>query len=121
MALLHGGDYDPDPGDSIRLHKKDDSGRSSHKVRLVKTDEKGNRWIDIPRGFTKGDAVYLLQTKSMSKRYKRILPQDLAQFRLHACARLGSYRLESPKSEWLYQLVLLFPSVRLFRYPYLEA
>ena len=89
MALLHGGDYDPDPGDSIRLHKKDDSGRSSHKVRLVKTDEKGNRWIDIPRGFTKGDAVYLLQTKSMSKRYKRILPQDLAQFRLQP----GSERL----------------------------
>lgn len=89
MALLHGGDYDPDPGDSIRLHKKDDSGRSSHKVRLVKTDEKGNRWIDVPRGFTKGDAVYLLQTKSMSKRYKRILPQDLAQFRLQP----GSERL----------------------------
>ena len=30
MALLSGGSYDPDPGDSIRLHKKNDTGRSSH-------------------------------------------------------------------------------------------
>ena len=81
MAIIKGGDYDPDPGDSIRLHKKDDTGRESHKVRLVKTDEKGRRWIDVPTGFTRLDAVYLLQTKSMSKRYRRVLPQDLSRFR----------------------------------------
>ncbi len=81
MALIRGGDYDPDPGDSIRLHKKDDSGRSSHKVRIVKLDDKGNRWIDIPTGFTRLDTVYLLQTKNMSKHYKRVLPQDLSPFR----------------------------------------
>lgn len=61
--------------------KKDDSGRESHKVRVITTDEKGNRWIDVPLGFSQGDSVYLLQTKSMSKRYKRVLPQDLAPFR----------------------------------------
>ncbi|MCR5763839.1 MAG: U32 family peptidase [Treponema sp.] len=81
MALLEGGSYDPDPGDSIRLHKKDDTGRESHKVRLVKTDEKGRRWIDVPNGFTQEDSVYLLQTKAMSKRYKRVLPQDLSRYR----------------------------------------
>ena len=81
MATLHGGSYDPDPGDSIRIHSKDDTGRVSHKVRLVKTDEKGRRWIDIPAGFQVGDEVYLLQTKSMSKRYKRVLPEDLSSFR----------------------------------------
>lgn len=80
MALITGGSYDPDPGDSIRLHRQDDSGRVSHKVRVVRTDEKGNRWIDIPVGFTKGDSVYLLQTKAMSKRYKKILPGDLSPF-----------------------------------------
>lgn len=81
MALISGGDYDPDPGDSIRLHKKDDTGRESHKVRIVQEDEKGHRWIDIPLGFTKDDSVYLLQTKAMSKRYKKMLPPDLSKFR----------------------------------------
>ena len=81
MAVLKDGNYDPEIGDSIRLHRKDDSGRESHKVRLVKTDENGLRWIDVPVKFTKGDSVYLLQTKAMSKRYKHILPNDLSKFR----------------------------------------
>ena len=81
MAIISGGDYDPDPGDSIRLHRKDDTGRESHKIRIVKSDSKGRRWIDVPLGFTRGDEVYLLQTKSMSKRYKRVLPQDLSRYR----------------------------------------
>ena len=81
MASLKGGSYDPDPGDSIRLHKKDDTGRVSHKIRSIRTDDKGVRWIDIPTGFSRGDAVYLLQTKSMSKRYNRVLPKDLAPFK----------------------------------------
>ncbi len=81
MATLHGGSYDPDAGDSIRLHRKDDSGRVSHKVRSVRIDADGRRWIDIPTGFSNGDEVYLLQTKSMSKRYDRVLPKDLAPYR----------------------------------------
>ncbi len=80
MAVISGGDYEPDPGDSIRLHKKDDSGRESHKVRLVKEDEKQNRWIDVPKEFGISDSVYLLQTKAMSKRYRRVLPADLSRF-----------------------------------------
>ncbi len=81
MALIKGGSYDPDPGDSIRLHRHDDTGRVSHKIRTLETDEKGNRWVDIPAGFSRGDDVYLLQTKSMSKRYPRVLPQDIGRFR----------------------------------------
>ncbi len=81
MAFIQGGSYDPDPGDSIRLHRHDDTGRESHKVRVVVQDDGGRRWLDVPQGFTRGDAVYLLQTKSMSKRYKRVLPQDLSRFR----------------------------------------
>lgn len=80
MALLKGGSYDPDPGDSIRLHKKDDTGRESHKVRFLDLDNKGNRWIDIPAGFSQGDSVYLLQTKSMSKRYHHVLPNDIGRY-----------------------------------------
>jgi putative protease len=61
LATLTGGAYDPDPGDSIRLHKKDDTGRESHKVRSVEIAEDGRRWLDIPTGFSMGDSVYLLQ------------------------------------------------------------
>ena len=81
MAYITGGSYDPDPGDSIRLHKKDDTGRVSHKVRTVQIDSNGKRWIDIPAKFNRGDSVYLLQTKAMSKRYARILPNDISSFR----------------------------------------
>ncbi len=80
MATLSGGSYDPDPGDSIRLHRKDDTGRSSHKVKVVEQED-GRRWMDIPEGFSQGDSVYLLQTKSMSKRYKHVLPDNLSPFR----------------------------------------
>ena len=81
MAHLTGGNYDPDPGDSIRLHKKDDTGRESHKIRTVEIGEDEKRWIDIPAGFTIGDSVYLLQIKSGSKRYARVLPNELGKYR----------------------------------------
>ncbi|MBO5137616.1 MAG: U32 family peptidase [Spirochaetaceae bacterium] len=80
IATLRGGNYDPDQGDSIRLHRKDDTGRVSHKVRIVQEMD-GRRWIDIPEGFSVGDPVYLLQTKSMSKRYRHVLPDNLSSFR----------------------------------------
>ena len=81
FASLVGGTYEPDEGDSIRLHKKDDTGRVSHKIKQVLLDDNDKRWIDIPKGFSIGDSVYLLQTKSMSKRYNRVLPRDLSTFR----------------------------------------
>lgn len=80
MALLKGGTYEPDPGDSIRLHKKDDTGRESHKIRFLDIDDKKNRWIDIPAKFSQGDSVYLLQTKSMSKRYPHVLPNEIGKY-----------------------------------------
>lgn len=80
LALLKGGTYAPDPGDSIRIHKKNDAGRASHKVKHSEYDDQGRLWIDVPVGFGEGDEVYLLQTKSMSKRYQRVLPNDLGPF-----------------------------------------
>ena len=86
FALLKGGSYDPESGDSIRIHKKDDSGRVSYKVQSVKrfanAKDRQEPWISVPGDASRGDAVYLLQTKSMSKRYKRVLGSDLSQFRL---------------------------------------
>ena len=82
ICCLKGGTYDPDPGDSIRIHRKDDSGRVSHKIRTVEFDEKtGRRWIDIPAGFTNEDEVYLLQYKANTKRYTHVLPNDLGRYR----------------------------------------
>lgn len=79
-AIIKGGTYDPDIGDSIRLHKKDDTGRESHKIKSIYQD--GDKfWVDIPTGFGVGDSVYLIQTKTMSKRYKRVLPNDISRFR----------------------------------------
>lgn len=81
LANITGGSYDPDPGDSIRLHTRTDTGRASHKVHHVEVDDDGRRWVDIPAGFKPGDSVYLLQIKSMSKRYSRVLPGDLSKYR----------------------------------------
>ena len=82
MCYLKGGTYEPDPGDSIRIHKKDDTGRMSHKIRTVEFDEKNNRrWIDIPASFSSGDEVYLLQYKANTKRYAHVLPNDIGRYR----------------------------------------
>lgn len=81
MAAVSGGSYDPEPGDSIRIHKKDDTGRISHKIRSVEIDENDKRWLDIPAFYGTGDEVYLLQTKAASKRYSRVLPNELGRYR----------------------------------------
>jgi putative protease len=71
-GLVSGGSTGIAPaiGDSIRLHRGDDSGRVSHKVTFVETTADDAFWVSIPEGFGKGDRVYLIQTKAMSKRYK---------------------------------------------------
>ncbi|MDR0876957.1 MAG: U32 family peptidase [Treponema sp.] len=77
----------PAAGDSIRLHKADDSSRVSHKLKLAgkpgKTEPEsgGGLWISIPEGFESGDAVYLIQNKSMSKRYIPVIPRELGHFK----------------------------------------
>lgn len=79
-AIVKGGTYDADIGDSIRLHKKDDSSRESHKIKDIQED--GNlRWIDIPAGYGAGDSVYLIQTKSMSRHYSHVLPKAMSSYR----------------------------------------
>jgi len=60
------------PGDSIRLHRGDDSGRKSHKLACAEAHD-GGYWLSIPEGFGIGDRVYLIQNKAMSKRYKPVI------------------------------------------------
>jgi putative protease len=63
----------PRQGDSVRLHSADDSGRRSHKIAAVEESGEGGFWISIPEDFGPGDAVYLIQTKSMSKHYPPVI------------------------------------------------
>ena len=67
------------PGDTVRLHRSDDSARLSHKLSHAEPAKEGAAanavayWISIPSGFGKGDHVYLIQDKSLSKRYKPVI------------------------------------------------
>ncbi|MDR0642363.1 MAG: U32 family peptidase [Treponema sp.] len=73
-GLLPAGSFLPRPGDSVRLHSADDSERLSHKITAAEDPEdKNGIWISIPDGFGPGDRVYLIQTKSMSKRYPPVI------------------------------------------------
>jgi putative protease len=66
----------PVAGDSVRLHRRDDSDRQSHKLNYAE-DGDGGRWISIPDGFGEGDSVYLIQTRAMSRRYTQVIPANL--------------------------------------------
>jgi putative protease len=64
----------PQPGDSVRLHSAEDGERQSHKISAVEEPEgEAGLWISIPDGFGPGDRVYLIQTRSMSKRYPPLI------------------------------------------------
>jgi len=80
LALLPKGPVLPCSGDSVRLHKKDDSARITHKLSVVEETNSGY-YIGIPKECGTGDSVYLIEMKSKSRRCKDILPADLSAFR----------------------------------------
>ncbi|MGP1444539.1 peptidase U32 family protein [Treponema sp.] len=77
---LKDGHYTPEKGDSVRIHKKDDSGRESWKIQDI-MESKSGAWLQLPADSGKGDSVYLLQTRAMTKRYPRLLPASLEKYR----------------------------------------
>ena len=77
---LKDGHYTPEKGDSVRIHKKDDSGRESWKIQDI-MEGKSGAWLQLPADSGKGDSVYLLQTKAMTKRYPHLLPASLDKYR----------------------------------------
>jgi putative protease len=79
-GLIAAGAVLPGVGDSVRLHRRNDSERKTHKIGAV-TDAGPGRWISIPEGFEPGDSVYLIQTRGMSARYPPIIPRDLENCR----------------------------------------
>jgi len=66
-------------GDSVRIHRADDSGRLTLKVKDVKENPKGV-YLRLEGDFRVGDEVYLVQTKSMGRRWKPVLPKELGKY-----------------------------------------
>jgi putative protease len=60
--------------DSVRIHRRDDSDRVTHKIAFVKPDG-SHYWISAPEG-SLGDSVYLIQTKEMRKRYAPVIADN---------------------------------------------
>jgi len=82
LALLPKGPLVPSAGDSVRIHKKDDSARLTHKISVVEETKEGEGfYIDVPPECGAGDSVYLIEVKSKSRRYKELLPRDLSAYR----------------------------------------
>ena len=75
-GLLPAGLFALSPGDSVRLHKADETERVSYKLSFVEKGPGGGSWISIPEGFGQGDAVYLIQTKNMTRRYKPVIARE---------------------------------------------
>jgi len=67
-------------GDSIRLHRSDDSGRVTAKIRGIKRQAEG-MLLKIDGEWRINDDVYLIQTASMARRYKSLLPYSLDRYR----------------------------------------
>ncbi len=66
-------------GDSVRIHRGDDSGRITAKVRGVKPIPSGMLLL-VDGEFRQSDTIYLVQTAGMSRRYKPVLPKEIAKY-----------------------------------------
>jgi putative protease len=67
-------------GDSLRFHRPDDSERLTGKVREVNYVPAG-MLVRTDADFRQSDIVYLVQTRSTARRYKSVLPRDIARYR----------------------------------------
>ncbi len=66
-------------GDSLRVHRADDSGRFTTRLKGIKENPKG-LLLRFDGESHQGDEVYLVQTKAMGKRWKPVLPRDLERY-----------------------------------------
>ncbi|GMO25167.1 MAG: peptidase U32 family protein [Termitinemataceae bacterium] len=72
-------------GDSIRIHRADDSMRKSYKIKHVEQKHNGITQLIVEIGsdpevttfpFRTGDTCYIVQTKENSRRYAQLVPKD---------------------------------------------
>ncbi|MDR2793909.1 MAG: U32 family peptidase [Treponema sp.] len=70
QGLIARGDIPVSEGDLIRIHSADDCRRISYKLLSVEVERADSgMWVSIPRDFTVGDDVFLIQTTEKTKRY----------------------------------------------------
>jgi putative protease len=91
QGLVQTGPVLPRPGDSLRIHRADDSERKTFKLRQAEaehgagtgqTAEPAGLWLSVPEGFNAGDSVYLVQTRLMGRRYPQLVKEaDLGAFK----------------------------------------
>jgi putative protease len=93
QGLVHARPVFPVPGDSLRIHRADDSVRKTFKLKTADLEhgavgsssgDTGGLWISVPEGFAVGDSVYLIQTRQTGKRYPRLIDDAAAA----ACRRV---------------------------------
>jgi len=65
--------------DSVRIHRKDDSGRFTTKIAGIRY-EVGGMLLLLDGDWRQNDEVYLIQTASMARHYKPVLPKSLDRF-----------------------------------------
>lgn len=65
--------------DSVRIHRKDDSGRITAKIQAIQYGVDG-MLLQLDGDWRQNDDVYLIQTASMTRRYRPILPKNLGRF-----------------------------------------
>jgi putative protease len=92
QGLIHAGPLLPRPGDSLRIHRADDSERKTFKLKAAEAergaegrpDAQAGLWLSVPEGFAAGDSVYLIQTRQTGRRYPRLIDDAAAA----ACKRV---------------------------------
>ncbi|MDR2952626.1 MAG: U32 family peptidase [Treponema sp.] len=62
-------------GDTVRIHRHDDSERVTQKLTFAQPAGRGF-WISLPEGMP-GDRAYLIQAKSASKRYAPVVTRNM--------------------------------------------
>ncbi|MDR2370177.1 MAG: U32 family peptidase, partial [Treponema sp.] len=67
-GLVAAGPLLPAAGDTIRLHRADDTERESFRIKFAEDSEEG-RWLSVPSVFDAGDSVYLIRAGAKSRRY----------------------------------------------------
>ncbi|MDR1410667.1 MAG: U32 family peptidase [Spirochaetaceae bacterium] len=105
QGLLRAGPLLPRAGDSLRIHRADDSVRKTFKLKAAETgrgaDQGGEPlpdgfWLSIPEGFNAGDSVYLIQTRLMGRRYPQIIKDAGAFKRVPGREKAPDIELERP-------------------------
>ncbi|MDR0452767.1 MAG: U32 family peptidase [Treponema sp.] len=107
QGLIQAGPVLPRAGDSLRVHRADDSGRKTFKLGAVETERGAGQgaeppdvpaglWLAMPDGFNAGDSVYLIQTRQTGRRYPQLVKNAGAFKRIPGRDKAPDIELERP-------------------------